>query len=369
MKMKNRRTVAFGILLLILVILSLPKLGIFKARSEGESRNLQISSPLTVNAMVIQPTLLVDKITAFGTVIPNEEVELTSETSGKITRISFDEGSMVKKGELLVKINDAVLQAQLNKLAFQQTLLEDKEYRHRKLLEIEAVSQEEYDRVRTEFNSLKAEISLVKAQINKTEIRAPFDGIVGLRYESEGSFIAPQTRIADLISLQPVKIEFSIPQRYGNAVKKGNRITFTIEGDENTFEADVYALEPKIDPKTRTIQLRAMYPNSNNEILAGAFAHIELVLQEFENAVQIPTEALIPEMGGKKVYVHREGQVQAVSVETGILTEETIQITQGLVFGDTLITSGILQVRPGMRVELNIQEEVKSIVEDSVGPS
>jgi membrane fusion protein (multidrug efflux system) len=367
--MKNRRKIAFGILIFILVILSLPKLGLFKGRSEGESRNIQGSSPLSVNALVIQPTLLKDKIVAFGTVIPNESVELTSETSGKITRISFDEGSLVKKGKLLVKINDEVLKAQLLKLTYQQKLLEDKEFRHRKLLEIEAVSQEEYDRVRTELNSLKAELSLVKAQINKTEIRAPFDGIVGLRYESEGSFIAPQNRIADLISLQPVKIEFSIPQRFGNEVKKGNRISFTIEGEENTFGAEVYAIEPKIDPKTRTIQLRAMYPNSNNEILAGAFAQIELVLQEFENAIQIPTEALIPELGGQKVYLSREGQVQAVSVETGILTEETIQITQGLVFGDTLITSGILQIRPGMRVELNIQDGIEIIAEDSIGPS
>lgn len=328
------------------------KMGLLTNAHHNTKTQDKTTKRLTVSAQKINPSRLIEKIMVSGTVLPNEEIALTSEIAGKIQYIYFKEGSTVTKGDVLVKMNDEELQAQLQKALNEKKLAEDNEERQRKLREKGIISQEEYDTVFTRVNSLQAEVDLIKARIEKTEITAPFDGIIGLRYVSEGAYIYPEMFIANLISIKPVKIDFAIPEKYGNIVKTGNRIIFSVEGNDQCYEAEVYAIEPKIDPKTRTLQLRALYSNAESEILPGAFAHIELSLREFENATQIPTEALLPELGGQKVYVYKDGAALPVFVETGIRTKDNIQITKGLQPGDTLITSGILQIRPGMPVEI-----------------
>ncbi|MCF6148699.1 MAG: efflux RND transporter periplasmic adaptor subunit [Candidatus Kuenenia sp.] len=352
--MRNRATRIITIIAIIAIVaaLAVMKLGLLTTAHQDVKTQDTATKRLTVSAQKIAPSRLIEKIVVSGTVLPNEEVVLTSEITGKIEYIYFEEGSAVAKDDLLVKMNDEELQAQLQKVLNEKKLAEDNEERQRKLREKGIISQEEYDTVFTRVNSLLAEVDLIKARIEKTEIKAPFDGIIGLRYVSEGTYIYPEMRIANLVCIRPVKIDFAIPEKYGNVVKTGNKITFGVEGDEQRYVAEVYAIEPKIDPKTRTLQLRALYPNAKNEILPGSFAHIELTLREFENAIQIPTEALIPELGGQKVYVYKDGTALPVFVETGIRTKDTIQITDGLQPGDTLITSGILQIRPDMPIEI-----------------
>ncbi|MCF6158811.1 MAG: efflux RND transporter periplasmic adaptor subunit [wastewater metagenome] len=352
MKKRSVRIITLALILAIMGILTVVRLDLLKLRKKDIKAKSAEPVTMTVRAQRIEPSYLVDKIKVSGTIIPNEEVSLTSEISGKITDIYFKEGSAVKKGDVLVKINDEDLQAQLRKTIYQKKLAEQIERRMRKLIKTGIISQEEYDGALTEANSLGAEVALIKVKISKTEIKAPFDGIVGLRYVSEGAYISTDTRIAELISIKPVKIDFSIPGKYGNMIKENNTITFTVEGGNKPYRAEIYASESKIDPQTRTLRLRALYPNSRGEILPGAFAHIELTLREFENTVQIPTEALIPELGKQKVYIYKNGKVQPAYVKTGIRTEEKIQILQGLQPGDVLITSGILKIRPGVSVKL-----------------
>ena len=198
---------------------------------------------------------------------------LSFETSGKIVSIKFTEGTRVKKGDLLAKINDRPLQAQLEKLLAQKKLTEAKEFRERSLLEKDAISQESYDQIVTELQTIEADINLIEARISETELRAPFDGIIGLRYLSEGSYATPSTKIAKLIKISPLKIEFSIPEKYASEIKIGYPVTFTVDGINNNFEASVYAVDPKIDIDTRTIVLRALYPNSKEELKSGAVMH------------------------------------------------------------------------------------------------
>jgi membrane fusion protein (multidrug efflux system) len=288
-----------------------------------------------------------------GTVLPDEEVELSFETSGKIVGIHFTEGARVKKGDLLAKMNDRHLQAQLLKLQAQKKLAEEKEFRQRSLLEKDAISRESYDQIATELQAIEADILLVQARIAETELRAPFDGTIGLRLLSEGSYASPSTKIVRLVKTSPLKIEFSIPERYAGEVRPGFPIEFQIDGISNSFRAVVYAVDPKVDIDTRTIMVRAMYPNKNEELKPGRFASIIMQLAQIENTIAIPTEAIIPEMDGEKVFIYKSGKAFPVKVTTGLRTEALLQITEGLNFGDTLLTSGILQLREDLPVVLD----------------
>jgi membrane fusion protein (multidrug efflux system) len=238
-------------------------------------------------------------------------------------------------------------------LQAQRKLVEEREYRQRQLLDRDAISRESYDQVATELESLEADIMLIEARISETELRAPFDGIVGLRMISEGAFATTQTKIVQLVKISPLKIEFSIPERYAGEVVSGFPITFQIDGVQKTFGAEVYAIEPKVDIDTRTIVARALYPNTGEELKPGRFASVRARLSQIQNAVSIPTQALIPEMEGEKVFILKNGRAKQVRVETGLRTESHIQIRTGLNFGDTLLTTATLQLREDLPIQLD----------------
>ena len=308
---------------------------------------------LLASGYVIVPTQMFELRKPTGSLLPDEEVELSFETSGKVVGIYFEEGTRVKKGDLLAKINDRPLQAQLLKLQAQRKLAEEKEFRQRQLLDRDAISRESYDQIYTELQSLDADIKLIEARIAETELRAPFDGIVGLRMLSEGAYATTQTKVVRLVKVKPLKIEFSIPERYAGEVTPGFPIKFTIDGISKDFDAKVYAVDPKINMEMRTIVVRAIYPNTNEELKPGRFASILLKLSNIDNTISIPTEAVIPEMEGEKVFIYKKGKAEQVKVETGLRTESLIQIKEGLHFGDTLLTSAILQLRQGIPVKLD----------------
>jgi membrane fusion protein, multidrug efflux system len=323
------------------------------AQSGTQAPMRQQQQKLNAEGFLIVPTNMSELIYSNGTLKPDEEVDLAFETSGKIVKINFEEGTPVKKGDLLAKINDLPLQAQLEKLQAQLKMAEAKEFRQKSLLDRDAISQESYDQIQTDVQSIKADINLIKARILETELRAPFDGIIGLRNLSEGSYATSATKISKLVKTSPIKIEFSIPEKYSSEIKIGYPVTFTIDGNNKIFDATVYAVEPKIDIDNRVIVLRALYPNKNEELKVGKYTHINLLLSKIENTIAIPTEALIPEMEGVKVFVYKNGKAQSVKVQTGLRTESKIQITDGLKFGDTLITSGIMQLRQNLMITLD----------------
>ncbi len=308
---------------------------------------------LNVSGFLIEPTNMSDLYKSTGSLKPNEEVDLSFETSGKIVSINFTEGTRVKKGDLLAKINDKPLQAQLEKLQAQKKLTQEKEFRQRSLLDKDAISQESYDQIVTELQTIQADINLIKARISETELRAPFDGIIGVRYLSEGSYTNPATKIATLVNIVPMKLDFSIPERYADEVNIGYPVTFTVEGSDETYEAKVYAVDPRIEEGTRTITIRALYPNKNEELKSGHFAPVTLLLSKIENAIAIPSEAIQSEMGGEMVYVYRKGKASYVKITTGLRTESLVQIVDGLKIGDTLLTTGILQLRHNLPVVLD----------------
>lgn len=311
---------------------------------------------LNINAEVLKYSSLTDKIRSIGTTLPDEEVDLAFESSGKVVAIYFTEGTHVKAGDLLAKINDKPLQAQLKKLEAQVPLAKDRVYRQRTLLEKDAVSQEAYEQVATEYEKLMADIELVKANIAQTELRAPFDGIIGLRSVSEGAYVTSSSSvIAKLTKISPLKIEFSIPERYASEIRDGSPIVFRMErgGLLHEYKATVYAVESKVDTETRTLRVRAAYPNIGESILPGRYTSVEITRQEIKNALAIPSEALIPEMGKDIVYLYKSGVAEPTEIKIGLRTEDHVQVLSGLVPGDTLIVSGVMQLRTGMKVSID----------------
>lgn len=323
-----------------------------KKTTENEAKANSNKLPL-VRASIMKSTNLVDAIKVTGSLLPNEEVELTSEIAGKIISINFREGQNVAQGALLVKMNNAELTAQVDRLKAQITLYENREYRQRKLLEKGGVSQDEYEGIVAELNALKAQLREIQATLLKTEIRAPFAGTIGLRKVSNGSYVNPGTSIVRLVNLQKLKIEFSVPEKYSSKIKVGQSVLVRSEilsGD--TLQAYVYAIEPKINLETRTLTVRAELNNAQQKLIPGGFVDIEIILATYPNSIQIPNIALIPELGGQKVFKYQNGKAMAIDVKTGIRGQQFLQITDGLSIGDTVITSGILNIRPGAEVEL-----------------
>ncbi|PZX48512.1 efflux RND transporter periplasmic adaptor subunit [Algoriphagus chordae] len=318
--------------------------------SDGASPGQE--STLPVKVVKLAKETLRNQLSVTGTIMPNESVDLRTEISGLITKISFKEGEYVSKGTPLLYLNDDELQAQFQRLEYTQKLFESQENRQKQLLAREAISQEEYDIVLNQYNTTLSDLKLVEAQLSKTVIRAPFNGILGLRQVSEGSVIGTNDIIANFVNIDPIKIEFSIPERYANQVTVGSPIYFTNESSPEEVLGKVYAFEPQIDAATRTLKLRAESPNKERKYLPGMFVRIRFVLGEVEDALMVPSESVIPELQGYKVFVvGADNKAEERAVEIGTRTDTHVQIMSGLDVGDLVLTTGVLQARTGTPVE------------------
>lgn len=344
------KRIGYGAVAVVLLGLLLwPKLS-----SDGSApeRGRQGPSEAAVTAYVAEPVTMRDRIRATGSLQADERVDLTPEASGRVTQILFEEGTPVRKGQLLLTINDAELRAQRERLRHQVELAATREKRQERLLEIGGASQDEYDAAQAQLNVLRSELGLVEAQIEKTQVRAPFSGVIGLRYVSEGAYVSPQTRVASLQRLSPMKVEFSVPERYANRIDVGDEVVFRTSGASLPSRGTVYAVEPRVNLDTRAVQIRARVPNPSGDLLPGAFADIELLMDEIDDAVPVPAISVISDMGGKRVWVVEDGKAKRQPIETGIRTEEAVQITSGVAPGDTVITSGLQTIRTGQSVRI-----------------
>lgn len=307
-------------------------------------------APLRVSAVVVAAAPFAETLTSTGTLLAEESVELQAETNGKVLAIHFKEGARVRKGDLLVKLNDADLSATRERAVYRKQLGTLRERRVAQLLKQGVARQEEYDMALNELNVQQAEIELTEAQIAKTEIRAPFDGVVGLRYVSEGSFVNAATRIATLQRLDRLKVDFSVPEKYATRLRVGSPIAFAIAGGDRRFTGQIYAFDPRIDTTTRTVLIRALCPNPEGRLLPGAFANVEVTLTQLTDALLIPAVAVVPGLDHKNVFVVKDGKAESRRVETGMRTQSTVHILSGLSAGDVVITSGLQQVRAGQAV-------------------
>jgi membrane fusion protein (multidrug efflux system) len=345
------------IIVLVLGVLIAVKLLFFNKKEEqagpaGKGKN---AAPVAANYYVTKKAPLVDQVYTTGKIGAFNEIDIIPEVAGKVTAIYFKEGESVSAGADIIHINDADLQAQLQKNKIQIKLSEEKLDRLKKLIEINGVSQEELDVQENELNSFKADQALILAQLAKTSIKAPFSGVIGLKNISLGSYVNPSQIVATLVQLRPLYLEFSLPEKYSFLLKKGDKVSFSYQ-EGKALDAFVYAFEPRVDESTRTIRVRARYDGTEN-FYPGSFVKVFVDLGEESNSILIPTQSVIPILKGQKVFVVKNGVAQEAKIITGIRTGDKIQVTEGLQEGDTVLTTGILAVKKDAKIKLLKEEK------------
>jgi membrane fusion protein (multidrug efflux system) len=310
------------------------------------------SGPLSAEAYVVVHQSVPYNIRVIGSLMANEVVEITSEQSRRLTAIHVQEGELVKQGDLLFELDDSDLKASMGELKARRELAIINERRLRQLLETQTASQAEYDRVRSELDVIDAQIKQIQTELDRTQIAAPFAGRVGLRRVSLGAWVTPSTVLTSLQDVSSIKIDFKVPERHAPAIRPGGRFTFRPEGSGKWTEGKVLAVEPAIESQTRSLIVRGIATNPQNELFPGAFAEVELPLRTDENSVLIPSQAVVPSAQGSSVFVYSEGKARVRPIELGIRLADQVQVLTGLEPGDQVLITNLLRLRPGADVVL-----------------
>ncbi|WP_162902798.1 efflux RND transporter periplasmic adaptor subunit [Taibaiella koreensis] len=307
---------------------------------------------LRAEAVVVQPTTLDAVYESSGNLLANEAINVYPEVSGRITAIHFREGAPVHKGDLLIQLYDGDIRAQIQKLKVQRQLQVITKERQDELLAINGISKQEYDNTVAQIASIDADVEYNEALLRRLQIKASFDGIIGLRNVSVGAVVTPTTLVTIIQQVNPLKLDFPIPEQYKGVIRTGNVVRFTVTGSRDTMSGQIVAIQPGADATTRTIMMRALVPNAANKLVPGAFANVYLTLDRNSGAIMVPSQSIIPTTRDKKVAVLRGGKAELVTVTTGMREVEDVEILHGLTPGDTVLTTGIMQVKPGVEVKV-----------------
>jgi len=327
-----------------------------KSKNDESKKFGDKDKPTTVTGIVVQTSTFDNNLSLSGSIEANEQVEIHSEVSGIVEGIYFTEGTYVNKGQVLFKVNDIELRAQLKQAQTKEGLAAENERRAKLLLQKEAISQEEFDVANADYTSMKAQTQLIKAQIAKTSVKAPFSGKIGLRSISPGTYITPTILVAKLVNTGKLKITFSIPEKYASQVKSGSIIDFTVSGSDKIYTAKIYAIEPEVEVATRTLKIRSIADNVEGKLFPGTFADVKLPLSIIKDAIVVPSEAIVPIQDGKKVYIANMGKAKEVMVDATTRTDASILILSGLKAGDTLITSGVMSLKNEAPIKVNVKK-------------
>ncbi len=308
---------------------------------------------MRVDAYVVRAQPFAENIEVPGSVIANEATEIHPEISGRLIQLNVAEGKMVSKGTLLAKLYDADLQAQLRKLQVQLQIAKTNEERSSQLLAIQGISKADYDASLLNVRNIQADIDIIRTNIVRTEIRAPFSGRLGLKNISPGAYVTPATIIAVINQTNQLKLDFTVPEKYSSQIKIGQFVSFTYEGSNKMYQARITATESSVTETTRSLMVRSVVENKDANLLPGAFAKVKLSFDPDPNAILVPTQAVVPQARGKKVIRYDNGLASFIDVTTGVRDSARVQITEGLRAGDTVVVTGLLSIRPDARLQIN----------------
>ena len=322
-------------------------------KKDEKTKTVSRSKIVTAEAYVLQPHSFRDEYAASGTLLPNEEINILPEISGRVTGIFFTEGARVRKGQKLVQLYNADIAAQIQKLKTQKNLQLKIKDRQEELVKIGGISKQDFETTLSQIQAIDADIAFQEAQLRKTSIIAPFDGVVGIRNISMGAVISPSSVITKLQQINPLRIDFMVPDRYRQSLHKGKEVFFRVSGSIDTLTGNIKTIEPGADVNTRNIRVQAVIPNANNTLTAGSFAHVIVPFNSDNNALLIPSQAIIPTTREKKAAILRNGKAEIVTIILGSRTSDKVQVLQGLSAGDTILTTGIMQIKPGMAVKVS----------------
>lgn len=338
----------------IIALMVLAKIFLFPAKEEkksgpgGPGGSKGGSMPVDVYLAKKQDNT--QEIYASGTLVANEAVDLKPEMSGRIVKLNISEGNLVQKGQLIAKIYDADILARLKKNKYEEELAAQVEARQKKLLDINAISKEEYDLALNKVNTLGADREALEVALAQTEVRAPFSGRIGLKNISVGAYVTPAITIATLVQTNPIRMDFSIPEKYVANIKQGSKVDFGMDRSNEKFTGTITAIDPVIDEALRTLKVRATIGNPGDKFRPGMFTRVHVKLGA-TRSIMVPSETLIPFIGGKKIYVMKGGKAVEQNVVTGLRTADKVEILEGINEGDSIVASGIMALKDGQSVK------------------
>jgi membrane fusion protein, multidrug efflux system len=336
----------------LIVVTTLTACGSKKKKTTTTQQPGAKPPPMRVEAYIAMPQPFQENIEVPGNIVANEIAEIHPEVSGRIVQLNVAEGKYVSRGTLLAKLYDGDLRAQLNKLQVQLKLAEKTEERQAQLLKIQGISQQDYDISLLQVNSLRADIGIIQTSIQKTVVRAPFSGKLGLKAISPGVYVTPSSVIAVIQQTDNLKLDFTVPEKYTTQIKIGQQVSFSYEGSKKEFVAKVVATESNVAENTRSLLVRASVVGQEPGLLPGAFAKVKLSFDPDPNALLVPTQAILPQARGKKVILYKGGSAVFADVTTGIRDSVKVQILDGLKAGDTVVVTGLLSIRPEAKIQI-----------------
>jgi len=310
--------------------------------------------PMPVEGVTVQPQSLNQTVDAVASLAANETVVIRPEVAGRIVRLGFTEGQPVKAGTVLVQLDDSVQAAQLQRAKATLDLAQSDYQRRADLLQKQLISQTEFDQTASQLKVAKADVALADAVLGKMRVKAPFDAVIGVRSVSPGAMVEAGQDLVTLVDVNPIKVEFRIPERYLAAIQVRQAVQLTVDAlPGRTFTGTVFAIDPQVDIKGRSLVLRAEIPNPKAELKPGLFARVSLLLASKTAALMVPEQALVPNADGSRtLFKVVAGKVEVATVKPGIRRSGEVEIIEGLSAGDNVITAGHLKVQPGMAVTM-----------------
>lgn len=307
---------------------------------------------VTVEARAVQQVSMPRGVSAVGTLRSEDSVVLRPEITGRITEINFSEGGKVKKGQVLIRLDDSVTKAQLQQAQANLSLANSQYRRAIELGKQGFISKQARDESASQLKVQQAAAALAQANLDKTVILAPFDGLIGLRNVSVGDYVSPGAELVPIESIDPLKVDFRIPEQYLGQVKEGSKLALSFDAlPGQAREGVVGAISPLVEVGGRSILLRADVPNADDKLRPGMFARVRLQFSD-ELVTVVPETALVP--AGEEQYVYRieDGKAKRVVVKVGQRRGGTVEIQDGLRAGDQVVVSGLQKVRDGDPVEV-----------------
>lgn len=293
------------------------------------------------------------EVSAVGTIRSNESVVIRPEIDARVTAIHFDEGTPVGAGDLLFSFDDSIPRAELADAKANLSLSERNFRRAEELFRRGAGTARAVDEGRASLDSDRAKVALAEARLDKTRITAPFSGIIGLRRVSVGDYVSSGEDLVNLESIDPIKVDFRISERYLSGLHPGQSLDVEVDAyPERSFRGEVFAVDPQIDPGGRSIALRARVPNPDGLLRPGLFSRIRLVLEVRNDAITVPEQAIVPLGDERYVFVVVDGKAVKTKIALGHRGPGWVEVTEGLSAGDVVVTAGQLKIREGAAVEV-----------------
>jgi len=308
---------------------------------------------MPVKAVAARVGPAIDEANAVGTMRADESVVIRPEIAGRISEIHFEEGHNVKKGSLLATLDSSEVRAQLASAQAQATLDAQRLERAEDLHKKNFISRQALDEAHSNNARSQASRAEAQAKVAKSEIRAPFSGVAGLRQVSQGAYVAAGTDIARLEKIDQLKLDFRVPEVYLSKLKTSQQVRVQVDAyPDEVFGGTIYAIEPALDEATRTVLIRARVANADLKLRPGMFGRVQLQLAVREKAVWVPEQAIVPK--GQDAFVFRiaNGRAELVKVQTGARKVGEVEIRNGLAGGDMIVTEGTQRIGPGSSVNV-----------------